>query len=336
MSAWPILAKAWEAHDALDAAGPQARKIETLYWFFLAICAVVYVITILFIVIPAIRAWSAARRRSQAEQLEVTTPSPGAEQRRATIVWGAVLLTVLIMFALLVGDFATGRALHAKPTDQTPLHINLTARQWWWEAEYSDAMPSNSVTTANEIHIPVGRPIEFELRSADVIHSFWIPNLSGKKDMIPDHRTKIWLTADKPGEYWGQCAEFCGYQHAKMRLLVIAESADKFEAWRGAGMQPSTEPLTDLQRTGRQVFMQHACILCHTIGGTEARARVGPDLTHVASRRMLASNWLPNRPGHLAGWIIDPQKIKPGTRMPQNYLRPHELRALLEYLEILK
>jgi cytochrome c oxidase subunit 2 len=154
--------------------------------------------------------------------------------------------------------------------------------------------------------------------------------------MIPGHGAAIWFQADKPGTYFGQCAEFCGFQHAQMRLVVVAESPDKFEAWQSSQMQPAAQPTTDLQKRGQQVFLSGTCAFCHTVEGTMARAHLGPDLTHVASRAKLAAGSIPNATGHLAGWIVDPQKIKPGANMPPNPLNPEDLRALLEYLSNLK
>ena len=214
--------------------------------------------------------------------------------------------------------------------------IQVIGHQWWWEVIYQDQTPSNIVTTANEIHIPVGRPIKIELKSGDVIHSFWIPNLHGKKDAFPDHDSAIWLRADKEGTYDGQCAEFCGYQHAQMRLQVIAESEEKFQQWLKNARKNAPDPQTEAQKRGQQVFLGTTCVMCHTIQGTNAGARLGPNLTHVAGRKRIAAGTLPNTAGHLAGWIVDPQKIKPGVRMPQNPLDPQDLLALLEYIESLK
>jgi cytochrome c oxidase subunit 2 len=335
LSAVLTLAGCRENHAALEPRGPQAGTIAALWWWFNYVTAGVYVLTMLFVLVPVVRSWRGRRLATTPGAPLVVEAEGRGERRRTAVVWTAVLLTVLILFGLLIGEFVTLGRLHARP-DVEPLTIRLTARQWWWEARYENATPSEIVTTANEIHIPVGRPVVFELRSSDVIHSFWIPNLAGKKDMIPDHPTTTWLQADAPGEYWGQCAEFCGYQHTKMRLLVIAEPPEQFEAWRRAQLAPAPEPITEQQTRGRDVFTGGTCLLCHTIAGTDARGRVGPDLTHLAGRRMIAANWLPNRPGHLAGWIVDPQRVKPGVRMPQNNLPPADLRALLEYLETLK
>jgi len=184
--------------------------------------------------------------------------------------------------------------------------------------------------------VPVGKVVHVRLKSADVIHSFWIPNLCGKKDMVPGHDSEAYFRADRVGTYEGQCAEFCGLQHANMRLRVIAEPQDQFDLWLARARSPAEEPQTPLAVRGQQVFLHSSCVLCHTIAGTPAGGRNGPDLTHIASRTRIAAGTRPNVIGYLAGWIVDPQKIKPGVRMPQNQLAPQDLRALLEYLETLK
>ena len=320
---------------ALDPAGAQSSRITSLWWLFCWTCAAVYVLTMAVIVIGVIR----KRRRADepdAPAPPTTTPDPAREHRASLIVAAALAVTIVILFVFMFGDFFTGRALASLSGDKSAMTIRLTGHQWWWEARYEDAVTSNTFTTANEIHIPVGRTIQFQLESADVIHSFWVPRLHGKKDMIPGHSTKLYLKADKPGVYYGQCAEFCGHQHANMRIVVVAQPHEEFEAWRTAQIRPAGEPPYPNLKHGRDVFMQNSCAMCHTIRGTTAGGRVGPDLTHVGSRQLLASNTIPNKPGHLAGWILDPQKIKPGVRMPQNAVDPHDLRALLEFLESLK
>jgi cytochrome c oxidase subunit II len=175
-----------------------------------------------------------------------------------------------------------------------------------------------------------------ELLSTDVIHSFWPPTISQKRDLIPGKDNSLWLQADTPGVYRGQCAEYCGQQHAKMGFLVIAQRPDSFASWLARQRDTALTPTTELARRGQEVFLASSCVMCHAIAGTPAGSRVGPDLTHLASRRTIAAGTLPNSRGNLAGWIIDPQKIKPGTRMPPNQLKPADLQALLEYLETLK
>jgi cytochrome c oxidase subunit 2 len=232
-------------------------------------------------------------------------------------------------------SFSVGRAL-TPPQTGDALTIKITGRQWWWQIEYLDRQASKTFTTANELHLPVGRPVQLLLQSADVIHSFWVPSLHGKRDLVPGHQTALWITPERIGSFRGQCAEFCGYQHAHMGLIVVVESPEDFAKWQDAQRQPAPEPMTDSQRQGREVFLKRSCAMCHTIQGTDANSRVGPPLTHLASQQMIAAGSFPNNRGHLAGWILDPQAMKPGVRMPPNQLSADELHALLDYLESLK
>jgi len=212
------------------------------------------------------------------------------------------------------------------------LRIRVTAHQWWWEIEYLDAIPQDRVTTANHLAIPVGQPVMLELRSGDVIHSFWVPNLNGKKDLLPGYVTQLALIASRAGRYTGECAEFCGYQHAHMSIDVSALAPAEFESWRNAQRASADEPGDDLQRRGRDVYLSSSCRACHTIQGTMTAGRLGPDLTHLASRPRIAAGALPNDIGHLAAWISDPQAIKPGTKMPATQLSGGDLTALVAYL----
>jgi cytochrome c oxidase subunit 2 len=184
--------------------------------------------------------------------------------------------------------------------------------------------------------VPTGRPIRLLLESADVIHSFWVPRLQGKKDLIPGHPAKLTFRVDHPGTFTGQCTEFCGLQHAHMGLTVIAEPPEQFEAWAKAQRRAPPEPATERQKHGRTVLESKTCAMCHTVAGTRARSRVGPILTHFASRGTIAAGAAPNERARLAEWIRDPQKLKPGTLMPANALSPADLEALLDYLESLK
>jgi len=315
--------------SALDPAGEAALRISHLYWSTFWICAVVFVLSAGAAMIPVFR------RRAVIEAPDVQ-PDPARERRRGVVVGTCVGLTVLILFAILIADFVTGRRVHAMNYVEHPLTIWVTGHQWWWEFTYEDPNPSRIVTTANELHLPAGQVVRFELDSADVIHSFWIPNLQGKKDLVPGHRNAHYLRADREGTFWGQCAEFCGYQHAQMRFACVVESPDQFNAWLDAQRQSPPPPSTDLQRRGQEVFMSHTCNTCHTIGGTMAWGTVGPPLTHIASRMTIGAGARPNSMGQLGGWILDPQRIKPGVRMPQHQLPPDDLQALLEYLETLK
>jgi cytochrome c oxidase subunit 2 len=247
----------------------------------------------------------------------------------------AVGVTVVVLFVLLVASVWTGRAI-ASPGPTSAVIVNLTGHQWWWEAEYEDAVPSQRVRTANELHIPTGRPVVLKVTSHDVIHSFWVPNLHGKRDLIPGYTTAIWLQADRPGIYRGQCAEFCGYQHARMALFVIAEPDGDYQKWIANQRKAAVEPSSDVESRGRDVFLESTCRQCHTIRGTIAGATAGPDLTHLSSRGTIAAGTLPNRRGQLAGWILDSQSIKPGNRMPPHGIPGQDLQALVSYLESLK
>jgi cytochrome c oxidase subunit 2 len=216
------------------------------------------------------------------------------------------------------------------------LTIEVTGLQWWWNVEYVDTVPSRRVVTANEIHVPVGVPVQIIAKSHDVIHSFWVPSLHGKKDLIPGHTTATWFQADTAGLYRGQCAEFCGHQHAKMALWVVAEPREAYEKWYASQLETPPNPADSIASVGQEVFLSRTCAMCHTIAGTLAASHVGPDLSHVGSRRSIAAGTLPNTRSNLAAWISDPQAIKPGSRMPATTLSPSELNSLVTYLETLK
>ena len=250
------------------------------------------------------------------------------------VVGGAVFATVLILSAFLVYDFSVGSVLAAHPG--RALTIDVVGHQWWWEVTYEDPNPSKRVGTANEIHVPVGELVQFKLRAADVIHSFWAPNLNGKKDLIPGYVSTLWFKADTAGIYRGQCAEFCGLQHARMAFYIVAEPPVKFAGWLAAGSIPNPAPTDSLLLRGRDVFMRRGCANCHSIGGTDARATVGPDLTHFKGRASLAAGTLSNTRDNLTRWIVNPSAFKPGVRMPALELSPAELNALVSYLETLK
>ena len=313
--------------SALEAKGPQAREIEGLWWFALAVATVVYALTIgaLF------WAMSAARRRAR----EGTPPAASAERRMTTGVAIASGATLAILLVFFLYDQSVGRTLRPPTRAERPLLIQVVGHQWWWEVTYPDSTPQHRVSTANEIHVPVGHPVLLELSSRDVIHSVWVPNVAGKKDMIPGYIDTLWFQADTPGVYRGQCAEFCGHQHAKMALEVVAHPRAEYERWIAEQRQPAAVPSDSVAARGEQVFLSGTCAMCHTIQGTDAGSRAGPDLTHLASRRTIAAGTLPNTRGNLAGWIVDPQRVKPGTHMPPTMLASAELEALLTYLQSL-
>ncbi|HEX8148558.1 MAG TPA: cytochrome c oxidase subunit II [Pyrinomonadaceae bacterium] len=322
------------SQSALQPAGPQAERIIGLWWMMLYVTGAVFLVVMGFLVAALVR-----RRRAYggeaAPEVPDTRPEPGVERRMSHVVLAGVGMTVVILFVFLVRSYVTGRALDSLH-EQEHLTVTVVGHQWWWEVRYDNSTAAYVLTTANEIHLPVGRPVLFKLTSTDVIHSFWVPNLHGKTDLVPGHENVTWLKADREGTYRGQCAEFCGHQHAHMAFTVVVEPYEKFKAWYDAQLAPAAEPSTQAQSQGRHVFLSSPCVMCHTVRGTDAGSRVGPDLTHVASRGTIAAGTLENTRGHLAGWVADSQQFKPGNRMPPNNLEPADLQALLDYLQSLK
>ena len=318
------------SHSVLDPAGPPNRSINRLFWAMLIVASIVWIA----VVVAAF--WAAlSRRRITREDLEPIVVVPEAEHRRhAGIVTGLVGATVLILLLFLVYDFTVGRALAERPS--RTLTIEIIGHQWWWEVHYVDPDPSKLVVDANELHIPAGEPVQVKLSSRDVIHSFWVPNIMGKRDLIPGYTSSLFLNADRPGVYRAQCAEFCGMEHAKMALPVVVHTRDDFAKWLSTARTPAAMPNDSSARDGRQVFLAGPCSSCHSITGEPAYGTVGPNLTHIASRKTLGAGTLPNTRGNLGGWVVDPQSIKPGVRMPSNQLESKDLRALLDYLETLK
>ena len=317
--------------NAINPAGPNAQNLSRLWWLMFIVCSIVYVLVIIAMFLSL-----RGRTQEAAERGPVLHLSSDSERRRQITVILATAITVVILFVLLLASYTSGRALNLNDPTKNGLSIELTGHQWWWEARYNDVNASNIFTTANEIHIPVGVPVMFTLRSTDVIHSFWVPNLAGKKDLIPGKVTTMWLQADRPGVYRGQCAEYCGLQHAKMALWIVADPQEQFNAWRQNATQLAVQPASDVQKRGQQVFFSSTCVMCHAINGTPAGSNIGPNLTHVGSRNMIAAATLSNTRDHMAQWIKDSQTFKPGNRMPQNNLSDADLQSLVDYLENLK
>lgn len=293
-----------------------------MWWVSLA----VFLVVLAAVAVAVLRG---IRHRSRAG---ATAPSEMALSRGVA---GGVGLTVVILIGLLVASISTGRAVGSLPASSA-VTVAIIGHQWWWEIQYEDAVPSRRVVTANELHIPVNRPIALKVTSRDVIHSFWVPNLQGKRDLIPGYTTAIWLQASRPGRFRGQCAEFCGIQHAHMALEVIAEADEDFQGWLDGMRQPGRAPPDTISRAGRDIFMQARCAGCHTVRGTEAAGQVAPDLTHIGSRSTLGAGTLPNTTEHMARWIRDPQGSKPGNQMPPNPLQADAIQALVAYLETLR
>lgn len=325
---------AFGQQSALQPAGEYATRIRELGSLFFWLLGAIFV-AVLVVMLTAI-----ARRHRGIDQEPVEGrhhASPETEQTLTRIVGAATIVTVAILFGLVIVSVATGKAtsppaLYASGS----MVVEVTGNQWWWAIRYPNDDASRIVTTANEIHIPVGRSVMISGTSNDVIHSFWVPELQGKRDLIPSRVTNVWIRADRAGRYRGQCAEFCGMQHAHMALWVVAEPEPEFEAWVESQLKTPGEPTDEVQLRGRQVFLESACALCHEIDGTAAQGQVAPNLTHFGSRLTIGAGTLPNNKGNLAGWIADPQSIKPGNHMATVPVKAADMQPLIEYLESLR
>ncbi|MFL6447329.1 MAG: cytochrome c oxidase subunit II [Bryobacteraceae bacterium] len=324
---------ATDVQSVVNPVGPQSGKIANLWWFFF------WLLGAIFILVMIATLWTLSRpnRGFGQEPLEGTHQvSEDTESQTTRVVAGATIATVVILFVLIVASVSTGKGLSELRNKESGLTVEVMGTQWWWQIKYQTSDSSLAVTTANEIHIPVGRPIQMRLLSNDVIHSFWVPNLHGKADLIPSRVNTEWIQADKPGVYRGQCAEFCGLQHAHMIIYVVAEAPEKFKAWYDRQLQPAVQPSDPVTQRGQQVFMNNACVYCHEIQGTDAAGQNGPDLTHFGSRLGIAANTVPNTPGNLGGWIADPQSTKPGNHMATVAVNSADMQPLITYLESLK
>lgn len=319
--------------SSIDPAGRQADKIAGLWWFFFWTTAIIFAIVMVFTLLSLVR----RHRGIEQEPLESThLPSHETENKLTRVVTGATIVSVLILLVMLVASVSTGKSVSDLSHEKNPMTIEVTGNQWWWNFRYVNDDPRRELVTANEIHIPVGRPIMIRGMSQDVIHSFWAPNLNGKRDLIPSRTTIQWIKADHPGRFRGQCAEFCGMQHAHMAFWVIAEPENKFDAWMQRQLQPAADPADPVAKRGQQVFLDHACVFCHAIRGTTAAGHNAPDLTHFGSRLTIAAGTLPNTLGNLGGWVADPQTVKPGNHMATIPLPAQDVQPLLNYIEGLK
>ena len=303
--------------SSLAGAGDQARAIESIWHLMLWVCGSMYLLVL------AGLAFAMLRGRG-------TGHAVASERTLERGLFGWVVLTAVLLTVLTAASYAVDRQLHAAPVN--PLKIQVTAKQWWWQVDYLDPDPSKQFTTANEVRLPVDRPAEIELRSDDVIHSLWIPALAGKEDLVPGRENRITMTPREVGDFRGQCAEFCGLQHAHMALDVQVSEPGAFEQWRTAQRALAMPPASASARRGEQLFASAACAMCHRIRGTIAGGVTGPDLTHLASRRTLAAGTLRMEPGALAAWIADPQAHKPGVDMPGVPMSPADRAALVDYL----
>jgi cytochrome c oxidase subunit 2 len=311
----------------LETFGPRAGPVTALGWGLTALsCAVVVIVGLLVLAGVLVR-----RQRAPAE--------PGAipvlrSEAGMNWIYVGLALTLVALLASLIWTVAVSAAVNS-PGSKPALTLQVVGHQWWWEAIYDPGQPARTFVTANEIHIPAGQPVEVRLTGADVIHSFWIPALTGKTDTIPGRTNLAWLQADRPGVYRGQCTEYCGKQHAHMALYVVADPPAAFDAWRAAQLRSAAAPQTPAAQRGAVVF-QARCGACHTVRGSDAGGIVGPDLTHLMSRRTIAAGTLPNNRASLAGWVANPQALKPGALMPKTWLSGPELADLGAYLETLR
>lgn len=319
------MAPAFAEHSVLLPAGDAAASIHALWTVMWLVCVAVFVVVLTLVAV-------AIRRGMRTRVAPGTAPSERAMTRSVA---GGIGVTAVILLGLLVASIATGRAVSGQP-QSSAVTIEVAGHQWWWEVQYDDGHPSRRVVTANELHIPTNRQVVLKVTSRDVIHSFWVPSLQGKRDLIPGYTTAIWMKASRSGRFRGQCAEFCGVQHAHMGFEVIAESDEAFQAWLAMSREPARDPPDPASRAGRDVFMQARCPACHTVRGTEAAGQSGPDLTHIARRSSLGAGTLPNTPEHLARWVRDPQASKPGNQMPPNPIQADALQALVAYLQTLQ
>jgi cytochrome c oxidase subunit 2 len=328
---WSSVQSTFQAH------GPAASRIAQLSWL----------MTVLFLVITAIM-WALfgvafyRRRGTLAEHEPISAGGGEAWIALGGLALPLIILTVLFVLGLgLLRDFPI-HGMHGGEVQAAMMHsmkpeIRITGHQWWWEIEYLNDDPSKQFTTANELHLPTGRAVNIEVETRDVMHSFWVPALHGKVDLIPGQANYIRLIASDPGEYTGQCAEFCGAQHAKMRMLAVAQEPDEYDAWLDQQRRAADDPSTDQAKAGERLFLAGPCSMCHQVRGTVAGGRVAPDLTHIGSRKMIAANVYQNNDAYLEAWITHAQSLKPGAQMPNlTQFTGEDLAALVAYLRQLQ
>jgi cytochrome c oxidase subunit 2 len=314
----------WQS--ALDVHGTSAINLKQLILLIVVVCSIVWMLVMIALIFAL---W-----RSRGRRQERISVNPAAERRMTVFVLAAVVATVTIICAFTVLSFFVTRTLNVAGDDD--LTIKVRGLQWWWGLEYFASAPDRRFETANEIHIPVGRNVRLQLEGLDVIHSFWVPSLAGKQDLIPGRPNELIIRAEHAGVYRGQCAEFCGLQHAHMAFFVIAEEQQTFDEWARSQRENAASPLDSEVTAGEHAFLTKQCAACHTIRGTAANGTTGPDLTHVGGRKYIAAGLLETTRGSLAAWIADPQTLKPGNNMPMVPLSAAELRSISAYLASLK
>jgi cytochrome c oxidase subunit II len=313
----------------LQSFGERAAAINKLLWFLIAVSVTVIIASIVLLLGGIFRG-----HMRTADSLPGVVPLMLTGSGRIWLAVG-VPITVLVLFASSVWTVVTLADVSFPPSGGKHLKLQITGHQWWWEARYLSDDPSRDFRTANEIHIPTGEPIEVELVTSDVIHSFWVPKLNGKTDLIPGQRNVTWFAADKPGIYRGQCTEYCGRQHSHMALEVIAEAPDDFRAWWDHQLESAPPPETADAENALGSFILK-CGICHSVRGTPAGGAIGPDLSHLMTRRTIAAGTLLNTIGGLSAWIADPQHVKPGNLMPAPEISGAELSRIRAFLGTLK
>jgi cytochrome c oxidase subunit II len=322
-----VLAGCGRNQSMMAPGGPGSEHIAGMAWWnfilYLAITAIMWVLIL----------WLALRRRGTFERHEPVDAGGGQNW----ILIGGFTIPFLVLCAVFVVGLVNMSAFPLGGRMGQPADIQITGHQWWWQIEYVKGPVDRRITTANEIHVPVGVPVNIDLRSADVIHSFFVPSLNGKVDLIPGQINRVRIQADHAGPFRGQCAEFCGAQHARMILYVIADPPEKFAAWYNNQLRDASPPADEQQMRGQQVFFQGPCAACHAIRGTPAGGRVGPDLTHFASRVGIASNAYWNNRATLSAWVTHAQALKPEVAMPNiTQFTGQQLQDLVSYLQNLK
>jgi cytochrome c oxidase subunit 2 len=322
-----VLAGCGTQQNALAPESHQARDIASLWWWMLGGSCV----GVLLIGGLLGAAWIRRDRRGIGSDNAGLTPGERLSSA-IVVVLGVAAPIAVIALLFVISDIFVIRTTQAPAAGGTSLTVHVIGHQWYWEVRY----PGARVVTANEIHIPVRTPVLLEATTADVIHSVWVPRLNRKIDTIPGRQNRILLEADAVGSYRGQCAEFCGLQHAHMAMIVFVQARPAFRRWLAAMARPARRPAGVTARRGEQAFLSGSCQSCHTISGTPATGDAGPDLTHVASRTTLAAVTIRNDPRDLAAWVRDPQHVKPGSKMPNLPLTSAQVRALVAYLDSLR
>ncbi len=306
---------------------PASTNSKAIYDLFM----VIYVITaVVFVAVAGALLYAAVRFRGEKDKSLPPQIEGNVPIEIAWTVVPAVVLVVVFVFSLQT-LFTIARAQPATPQSSTSLQVRVIGHRWWWEFNY----PTLNITTANELHVPVGVDLDIGVESVDVVHSFWVPQLAGQKDATPGHVNPLSLRVNQAGVYQGECVEYCGEEHAMMRLQVIAETPEQFQAW-AQNQQAGPAAVSGDAAQGEVVFMSFPCIGCHTINGTNAKGVVGPNLTHFASRGTFAGAMLANTPENLAKWLADPQAVKPGNVMPNLHVPPEQISLLIAFLEALK